>query len=243
MRTFEQAKAYALAQHKNPTRNWHNDCQMFARQCVGAAVFGASARLAYNSIPDEHRHGSTPPPPGSLAYYGLPGSGAGHAVFVVEGGWVWSNDILRDGKIDKVRWDDIPEVWGSRYRFRGWIDWTPSGKIDVQFPTGGSGGGTGVGGKVHKVDVSAVRYAFEYDPKDKGRLSTRDDVLLVEKALADLGLLPRTAVNGIAGLKNKAAYARFEKSQGYRPNGIPEIKSLTALGSNPRVKTKFVAVP
>ena len=43
----------------------------------------------------------------------------GHAVFAVNGGFVWSNDILRRGHIDRVRWDVFPSRW--RLPYRGWI--------------------------------------------------------------------------------------------------------------------------
>lgn len=130
MRSYAEAKAYAERQHVNPSQNWYVLCQKFARSCVGADVFGASARLAFNSIPKEHRHTSYPPPPGSLAYYGFADRGFGHVVFVVEDGYVWSNDIVRRGKIDKVKWNVFQSKWGLPYR--GWIDWTPSGAINLK---------------------------------------------------------------------------------------------------------------
>ena len=247
MRTYEQAKAYAVAQHKNPTRDWTMLCQMFSRQCVGAEVFGGSARVAYGNIPPSHRFSSTPPPPGSLAYFGRASenSGAGHVVFMVEGGYCWSNDILREGKIDKVHYTDITEAWGrTNYSFRGWIDWTPSGKIDVRLSTpGGGGGGTGVGGKVRKVDASLVRTAWKNDRKGHRTEGARDDILLVEKALADLGFMPRGAVNGLVGPQSRPAYARWEKSIGIKPDGYPGLPGLTRLGKHSRVKVKFNAVP
>src|SRR5262245_23326974 len=131
MRSFEQAKAFAMKQHKKPrAKGWFNRCQGFCRQVIGSAPFGRSARKAFNAIPEKHRHTSSPPPPGSIAYYGRRDRGFGHAVFVVEGGYVWSNDILRKGKIDRVKWNVFPRRWGLSYR--GWIDWCPSGPLPVQ---------------------------------------------------------------------------------------------------------------
>ena len=95
MRTYAQAKEFAQQQHRSGSSSWHNLCQMFSRQCVGASPFGASAREAFNATPAENRHQSSPPPPGAIAYYGFADHGAGHAVFAVHGGFVWSNDILR----------------------------------------------------------------------------------------------------------------------------------------------------
>ncbi|MGH8894471.1 MAG: peptidoglycan-binding domain-containing protein [Actinomycetes bacterium] len=132
MRTFEQARDFAQQQHRDgrAARSWFNLCQMFSRQCVGAEPFGASAREAFNDIPGEHRHRSAPPPAGSIAYYGDSDRGAGHAVFAVHGGFVWSNDIVRRGRIDRVRWDVFVSRWGLPYR--GWIDACPTGDLPVQ---------------------------------------------------------------------------------------------------------------
>jgi hypothetical protein len=130
MRSYPQAKDFAQQQHRTGSTSWHNLCQMFSRQCVGAAPFGASAREAFNATPGEDRHESSPPPPGAIAYYGFADHGAGHAVFAVHGGFVWSNDILRPGRIDRVRWDVFPNRW--RLPYRGWISRTPSGELPIQ---------------------------------------------------------------------------------------------------------------
>lgn len=131
MRTYKAAKAYAESQRKNPTQNWYNLCQKFSRNCVGADVFGGTAYSAWLSIPSEHRHSSSPPPPGSLAYYVSPSlTGAGHVVFVVEDGKVYSNDLKRRGMIDLCHYMDPVNKWGMKYL--GWIDWTPSGAINLK---------------------------------------------------------------------------------------------------------------
>jgi len=130
MRTYAQAKEFAQQQHRAGSSSWLNLCQMFSRQCVGAPPFGASARLAFNNTAPEHRHRSGPPPAGAIAYYGHRDRGAGHAVFVVNGGFVWSNDILRKGHIDRVRWNVFESRWGLPYR--GWISACPAGELPVQ---------------------------------------------------------------------------------------------------------------
>lgn len=130
MRTFSQAKDFAQHQHRTGSSRWFQQCQVFARQCVGAPPFGTSARLAFNGTSASHRHTSSPPPAGSIAYYGFPDSGLGHAVFVVNGGFVWSNDIVSNGHIDRVRWDVFKSEWHLPYR--GWIDTCPAGELPVQ---------------------------------------------------------------------------------------------------------------
>jgi hypothetical protein len=130
MRSYAQAKEFALQQHRTGSASWLNLCQMFSRQCVGAPPFGASAREAFNNTDEQFRHQSSPPPPGSIAYYGFKDRGAGHAVFAVNGGFVWSNDILRRGRIDRVRWDVFENRWKLPYR--GWISACPAGELPVQ---------------------------------------------------------------------------------------------------------------
>lgn len=71
------------------------------------------------------------PRAGSLAYYDYPNKTgeAGHAVFAQPNGMVWSTDILRHGHVDLVPYLAPVHVWGMRYL--GWIDWTPSGAINL----------------------------------------------------------------------------------------------------------------
>ena len=130
MRTYAQAKEFALQQHRNGSSSWFRLCQLFSRQCIGASPFGLSARTAFNATDHDNRHIDGPPPPGAIAYYGFKDRGAGHAVFVVDGGYVWSNDILRRGHIDRVQWDVFPSRWGLPYR--GWISACPTGDLPVQ---------------------------------------------------------------------------------------------------------------
>lgn len=125
MRSYAQAKAFAEHERVHPMRNWTFLCQSFARQCVGSPAFGTSALRAWNATPAKWKRTQGPPPPGSIAYYGT--KGAGHAVFVVENGMVYSTDIKRKGKIDKVPWDVFPRVWGLKYR--GYILRTPAGSV------------------------------------------------------------------------------------------------------------------
>jgi len=129
MRTWQEAVAYAKAEHAHASRDWTNKCQMFARTCVGAAAWAPSAREAFNATPAANRHTGIPPA-GALVYYGNAHSGAGHATFSDGDGYVWSTDILRHGQVDRVRYDVFEKAWGLP--FRGWIDATPSGKLDLK---------------------------------------------------------------------------------------------------------------
>ena len=131
MRTWQEAVAFAEAEHAHPSQNWSGLCQKFARSCVGAAPWAPSAREAFNAVPQASRHTSVPPT-GALVYYGNAHFGAGHATFSAGDGWVWSTDILRHGKVDRVRYDVFESAWSLP--FRGWIDLTPSGHISLKVP-------------------------------------------------------------------------------------------------------------
>lgn len=130
-KAYQAALDRANREVVNPTRDWTRDCQMFARTPVNAKAFGTTALNAWQSTPEEHRHYSYPPRPGSIAYYANPKNpGAGHAVFVGDNGKVYSTDIKRTGKIDIVNWNVFQTKWNMAYL--GWIDATPSGKLPVQ---------------------------------------------------------------------------------------------------------------
>lgn len=132
MLPYRESLSFAESQRLHPTQDWTNFCQMFSRMCVGADSWAPSARLAFNAIPYDHRH-SGKPPAGSLAYFGYSDVGFGHVVWIKDNaGNCYSNDIKRKGKIDIVKYDVFPEVWGLPYR--GWIDWTPSGSIKLYAP-------------------------------------------------------------------------------------------------------------
>jgi GH25 family lysozyme M1 (1,4-beta-N-acetylmuramidase) len=216
MRTFQQAKAFAIGQHNSPTQSWHNLCQLFSRQCVGAGSFGASARLAFNAIPSAAKHTSWPPPPGSIAYYGHHDRGFGHAVFVVEAGFVWSNDILRRGGIDRVRWDVFQREWGLPYR--GWITACPSGRLPISAdqPTASFR----QGGRVY---ASKLRF----------RQTDSDSVWNLQLALMDKGYSVGAGPTGTFGPHTLAACAAFQGAQGWRghqADGIPGPTTIRRLG-------------
>ncbi len=134
MRSYAAAVTYARAQHTNPSRyvQQGNRCQQFVRSCVDASAWAPSAIAAWHAIPAAHRH-SGYPRAGSIAYFDKPGipdhREFGHTVFVVEKGMTWSTDALRYGHVDLVPYTWFAAHWNMRYL--GWIDWTPSGKINL----------------------------------------------------------------------------------------------------------------
>ena len=132
MHSYDEAVSYAKGQVAHASQNWTNQCQHFSRNCVGAAAWAPSAREAFNAIPSAHRHTSWPPPAGALVYWGVSDHGFGHATFVGDG-VIYSTDFKRQGKVDAAKITKKPEqmpFWGLPYR--GWIDWTPSGAINLK---------------------------------------------------------------------------------------------------------------
>lgn len=234
LRDFPDAEAFAHRQHERPAQNWHNMCQGFSRQCVGAPAFGASARLAFNGIAAKHRRDSSPPPAGSIAYYGPADHGFGHAVFVVDDGWVWSNDILRVGKIDRVRWDVFPARWGLEYR--GWIDRCPAGDLPVQRTGPGLSARLGDAPSDDRPGRTPSRYRQErrvYHSRMRLGQRDSDSVWNLQTALGKHG---HRVAGGASAAYDEAtlkACAAFQRAQGWTgadADGIAGPQTVDRLG-------------
>jgi hypothetical protein len=230
MRTYDQARAFAIHEHHQPRRGgWYNSCQMFSRQCVGASSFGISAREAFNHIDAEHRHTTSPPPPGSIAYYGRADSGSGHAVFVVEGGKVWSNDIVRHGQIDRVDWDIFIPRWHLAYR--GWIDACPFGELPVQKK---GDPGDPKDPKDPKGPKDGYRRQRQvYRSKMRVRQADSDSVWNLQKALIAAGLPFTHGPTGFYGAWTRKACRAYQRRQGWTgldANGIAGPETVRRLG-------------
>jgi hypothetical protein len=216
MRTFEQAKEFAQQQHRSGSGSWHNLCQLFSRQCVGAAPFGASARDAFNATSTQARHTTTPPPAGSIAYYGFQDHGAGHAVFAVNGGFVWSNDILRSGHIDRVRWDVFVSRW--RLPYRGWISACPTGELPVQRHDDGP---------TYRQGKRVYRSRMRLDQDDS------DSVWNLQVALIARGFEFENGPTGYYGHHTRRSVAAFQRRRGWTgsdADGLAGPGTIAKLG-------------
>lgn len=115
------ALAFALAQSLLATRDWYDDCQLFVRTALGCPGGAATAYQAWLAVPDGARHGFYNPPAGVPAFWRGGSNGDGHTALTVGDGTVWSTDIKRHGKIDKVAITEIHDKWGLEY-----LGWTES---------------------------------------------------------------------------------------------------------------------
>ncbi|PKV83881.1 peptidoglycan-binding protein [Streptomyces sp. TLI_146] len=86
-----------------------------------------------------------------------------------------------------------------------------------------------------KVSLAHVVAAARRDPGlPQGGTTYKAEVLVVERALRDEGLLSATWVDGSFGTKTKTAYAAWQRRCGYSgpdADGIPGRDSLTRLGA------------
>ena len=224
MRSYSAAVAWIRSQVTSPTQSWHNLCQSLARQAAGADGWAPSALDAWNSIPSAHRHTSWPPPCGSIAYWG--DREPGHATFVgdINGQPVFfSNDFKRDTKVDYTPVTDSLShpFWGLRYL--GWIDWTPSGALDIQ-----------------KASTPSVKPTPKPTPSSSHVVSlanvapgkANDDIKLMQSALAAEGENPGP-IDGIYGPHTTAAVRAWQLHLGFTgsdADGVIGRVSLTALG-------------
>lgn len=152
------------------------------------------------------------PQPGSVAYWGGGSKGAGHAAFVVERGLIWSTDILRTGKVDKVHYSRINTDWNLPYL--GWIVRCPSGALPV----------------LATVHPAPIVHVSRVQPGD-----TNTEVLVVQKALnaEPQIVLDYSSGPGVFGKRTRAAYTQWQKILGFDgsdADGAPGISSLTTLG-------------
>jgi hypothetical protein len=152
LRTFEQAVAWANSKVANPGQDWSNLCQMFSHTCVGSDAFGdvdpiigkRTARTAFQwGVANGVAHTSSPPPPGSLAYFDT--GRTAHAVFVADGGYVYSTPFgsltgTATG-IRRVSFKAFPS-------YMGFISAVPEGNLDIR------AAGTTLGSSIPPKDAS-----------------------------------------------------------------------------------------
>jgi hypothetical protein len=172
-----------------------------------------SARDAFNRTAAEHRHTSSPPPAGSIAYYGFENIGAGHAVFVVSGGLVWSNDIVRSGHIDRVAWNVFESQWKLPYR--GWIDSCPAGALPVQ----------------RGIEPTGYRQGKKvYASKMRPNQDDSDSIWNLQVALIARGFHFEHGPTAYYGNHTRACVTAFQQRQGWTGRGADGIAGPSTVG-------------
>lgn len=212
------AGARAIAEHRNPTRDWEGLCLRFVRTCFGVAPRWPYATEAYRST--TKRMGTAGTPPAWVPIWWA-GGRYGHVALSAGGGYCWSNDILRPGKIDKVTIPTITRGWGMAYQ--GWTE--DINGVDVYVEPVASFSG-------RRVHASAVLDASRRDPgAPQGVASHPHAVGIVERALVAEGLLDDRWIDGAWGSKTEHAWRRWQRRRGDdSPTGVPGRKGLEALG-------------
>ena len=98
-------------------RKWYNLCLRFARMAIGVPARYPTAQSAWNHIPPSRRHRGDAPA-GYPEWWNTGKGRAGHVGISDGRGNVYSNDILKHGKIDLVPRTRIHGKWGATYL--GW---------------------------------------------------------------------------------------------------------------------------
>lgn len=109
----------ARREHQRGAPVWRNLCQKFVRTMIGAPGGAASAREAWLAYPDEQNRGpgNRRPPIGVPVYFRLD-TPYWHAALSAGKGYIWSTDIIRKGRVDKVSIAYLEHRWNAEYL--GW---------------------------------------------------------------------------------------------------------------------------
>lgn len=213
-----EATSAAASQVASASRDWTGWCLMFVRLMLGIAMKYGSAIAAWNGAQFKHTTGT--PPKGVPVFWNI--GQHGHVALSDGGGYCYSTDILRRGKVDRVPIAKIASRWGARYL--GWTEdlngvrvYTPPSKPATAKPSA----------KQNPVSLAALRYhathgTGKYSPASSGPMCEG-----VKRRLVQLGC-------GSASNSFAACYAAWQRKLGYTgkdADGIPGMASLKALAS------------
>lgn len=111
------AVRWAVQQHKSGSAIWENLCQKGTRTSLKAPGGAASAKIAWESLKGtgkRRRYNPEKPPPLGVPVYFKMNTPYWHAAISAGKGYVWSTDILRRGKYDKVSIKYLEKRWNAR---------------------------------------------------------------------------------------------------------------------------------
>lgn len=118
--TPRQAFYYAASQVNRPDKTYKNLCLHFTARCYGWAGSGSpSAIRHWKMIASPYKTAASKggtPPAGALVFWEV--GKYGHVAISCGDGTVFSNDIKRSGKIDRVPLVYITKHWNAKYL--GW---------------------------------------------------------------------------------------------------------------------------
>lgn len=113
--------AKAAAESAHPTADWQDKCLQGVRTWLNIPPLYTTARVAFSHVPPSERSAHTVPPPGHPCFFQTSNAAWHVTLSDVEPWFVWSSDILRVGKWDKVPKSLIQSKWGAT-----WLGWTSS---------------------------------------------------------------------------------------------------------------------
>lgn len=111
-------RADAVADVRAGAAVWRNLCLKRVRTLLGIPAKYPSAIIAWTHVARADRHPGKQPPRGVPVFWR--GGKYGHVALSDGGGWCFSTDIKRRGRLDRVRIDLVTQRWG--YDYLGWTE-------------------------------------------------------------------------------------------------------------------------
>jgi hypothetical protein len=235
MRSTPETLAWIRGQAASGSTAWYMLCLSLARQGRGLDGKYSSAYTAW--VGSKRKHPLTTGADWSKVPTGAPifykGSGQyGHvttyAGFRDGAPLCWTNDVAGRGRVSAVH-----PLWFVSHWSQPILGWCNDlNGVDLNLPIPGGSKPTVTAG----VSVKAMVAAARNDPKRPQGGATpgsADDVRKVENGLVKVGMLDKRYVDGSFGTKSIDAYAKWQKSLGFKgkaADGIPGRVSLQRLG-------------
>jgi putative peptidoglycan binding protein len=205
-RTPAQVVAWAKRQHDNGSSGWAGMCLKFARTAAGAPGGTRNAKAAWSKARFRHKRGT--PPAGSFVFWG--GGTHGHVAVSIGGGHIWSTDIRRRGRVDRVTISFLTSRWNMPY-----LGWTE----DVN--------GVRILGLKAPPSKSPIVSLANLKPGKRNA-----DVKTLQLALRSKGYT-RLNPSGLFDPATRTMVRAFQKAQGWSgsdADGVPGPKTCARLG-------------
>lgn len=211
-KTYLEALANAAAQVKKASQDWTGWCLKFCRIMYGVAALYTEADLAWDKA--KYRHTTGVPPKGALVFWRV--GKFGHIAISDGGGYVYSTDIMRRGKVDRVPITYVTSHWRATYL--GWTeDINGVRVITVAVPKAPP-----------RVSLKALQYHAAHGTGKYSPANSADMVAMVKKRLVNVGF-------GKDSNSFATCYQLWQKHLGYSgkaADGIPGLTTLKVLARN-----------